>query len=116
MIARRITVCIAAGLMALLSIACFVAAAFVPADAGATMQYESALFSQDQIIQIDILMDEDDWNDMLENAADGSAPFGNETAETESSVTAKAAILYGASFAALLVALLLTLCFRRRIG
>ena len=36
MIARRITVCIAAGLMALLSIACFVAAAFVPADAGVT--------------------------------------------------------------------------------
>ena len=32
MIARRITVCIAAGLMALLSIACFVAAAFVPVD------------------------------------------------------------------------------------
>ena len=49
------------------------------------------------------------------NAGD-SAPFGNETAETESSVTAKAAILYGASFAALLVALLLVLCFRRRIG
>ena len=81
------------------------------------MQYESALFSQDQIIQIDILMDEDDWkNDMLENAADGSAPFGNETAETASSVTAKATILYGASFAALLVALLLALCFRRRVG
>ena len=70
MIARRITVFIAAGLMTILAIACFVAAAFVPADAGVTMQYESALFSQDQIIQIDILMDEDDWNDMLENAAE----------------------------------------------
>lgn len=28
----------------------------------------------------------------------------------------KATILYGASFAALLVALLLALCFRRRVG
>ena len=33
-----------------------------------TMKYESKLFSTDQIMDIDILMDEDDWNDMLENA------------------------------------------------
>ena len=33
-----------------------------------TMKYESKLFSTDQIMDIDILMDEDDWNNMLENA------------------------------------------------
>ena len=32
------------------------------------MEYESKLFNTDQIMDIDILMDEDDWNDMLENA------------------------------------------------
>ena len=32
------------------------------------MKYESKLFSTDQIMDIDILMDEDDWNNMLENA------------------------------------------------
>ena len=33
-----------------------------------TMKYESKLFNTDQIMDIDILMDEDDWNNMLENA------------------------------------------------
>lgn len=32
------------------------------------MEYETKLFDTDQIMDIDILMDEDDWNDMLENA------------------------------------------------
>ena len=33
-----------------------------------TMKYESKLFNTDQIMDIDILMDEDDWNNMLKNA------------------------------------------------
>ena len=33
-----------------------------------TMKYENKLFNTDQIMDIDILMDEDDWNNMLENA------------------------------------------------
>ena len=33
-----------------------------------TMEYESKLFDTGQIMDIDILMDEDDWKDMLENA------------------------------------------------
>lgn len=32
------------------------------------MEYESKMFDTDQIMDIDILMDEDDWNEMLENA------------------------------------------------
>ena len=35
---------------------------------GVTMEYESQLFDTDDIISINIKMDEDDWNDMLENA------------------------------------------------
>jgi spore coat protein CotH len=37
-------------------------------DSGITMEYETALFGTDEPITVDILMDEDDWNDMLENA------------------------------------------------
>lgn len=36
---------------------------------GILMEYESKLFHTDSIISVDILMDEDDWNDMLANAA-----------------------------------------------
>ena len=35
---------------------------------GVDFTYESELFDTSEIISIDILMDEDDWNDMLENA------------------------------------------------
>jgi spore coat protein CotH len=38
------------------------------ADQGISMDYEEKLFNTDSIISINILMDEDDWNDMLENA------------------------------------------------
>ncbi len=36
--------------------------------AGISMEYEAKLFDTDSIIDINILMDTDDWNDMLENA------------------------------------------------
>ena len=32
------------------------------------MEYESKLFNTDEVISINILMDESDWNDMLSNA------------------------------------------------
>ncbi len=35
---------------------------------GVSMEYESKLFDTDEIIEINIEIDEDDWNDMLENA------------------------------------------------
>lgn len=35
---------------------------------GISMEYETALFDTDSIISVNILMDNDDWNDMLENA------------------------------------------------
>ena len=35
---------------------------------GIRMEYETELFDTDRLIDIDILMDEDEWNDMLENA------------------------------------------------
>ncbi len=38
------------------------------ADKGISMEYEEKLFDTDSIISINILMDEDDWNEMLENA------------------------------------------------
>ena len=61
-------------LMALAVILCFVASSFsgqlqaVYRNCAMTMEYESKLFDTEQIMDIDILMDEDDWNDMLENA------------------------------------------------
>lgn len=35
---------------------------------GVTMEYETELFDTSSIITVNILMDDDDWNDMLENA------------------------------------------------
>lgn len=35
---------------------------------GVTMEYETKLFDTSSIITVNILMDDDDWNDMLENA------------------------------------------------
>lgn len=40
------------------------------ADDGVDMEYESELFDTSDIISINIIMDEDDWNDLLENAID----------------------------------------------
>ena len=37
-------------------------------DGGITMEYESRLFDTDEIIEIDIRIDEDDWENMLANA------------------------------------------------
>ena len=37
-------------------------------DGGITMEYESELFDTDEIIEIDIIIDEDDWENMLANA------------------------------------------------
>ena len=37
-------------------------------DTGISMEYETALFDTDSIISVNILMGNDDWNDMLENA------------------------------------------------
>ena len=33
-----------------------------------TMEYETALFDTSEIISINIVIDEDDWNEMLDNA------------------------------------------------
>ncbi len=35
---------------------------------GVSMEYETELFDTDEIISINIIMDEDEWNDMLKNA------------------------------------------------
>ena len=35
---------------------------------GLTMEYESALFDTGEVIRINIVMEEDDWNEMLDNA------------------------------------------------
>ncbi len=37
-------------------------------DSGVTLSYESKLFDTDEIIDINIIISEDDWNDMLTNA------------------------------------------------
>ena len=37
-------------------------------DGGIAMEYESELFDTDEIIEIDIIIDEDDWENMLANA------------------------------------------------
>ena len=39
-------------------------------DGGITMEYESRLFDTDEIIEIDIRIDEDDWENMLANATE----------------------------------------------
>ena len=61
-------------LMAAAVVLCLLAAAFSDqltealGGTGVTMEYESKLFNTDEIISIDIQMDEDAWNDMLDNA------------------------------------------------
>lgn len=73
MIANKHITKIIAGLMALAVCLCVCAVGFsgqisTLADPGVTMAYESALFDTDEILEINIRMDESDWQDMLDNA------------------------------------------------
>ncbi len=74
MVTNKYITKIISALMAFAVILCLVASAFskqlqsVYGNNAVTMEYESKLFDTGQIMDIDILMDEDDWNDMLENA------------------------------------------------
>lgn len=74
MIAHKHITKIIAVIMALAVCLCLVAVAFsdqikaVAGDAGISMEYETALFDTDSVISVNILMDEDDWEDMLDNA------------------------------------------------
>lgn len=74
MVTNKYITKIVAVLMALAVILCLVASGFsqqiqaVYGNSAVTMEYETKLFDTDEIMDIDILMDEDDWNDMLENA------------------------------------------------
>ena len=76
MITHKYITKIIAVLMALAVCFCFGARAFsdqissVLGDGSVSMEYESKLFSTDDIISINIIMDEDDWNEMLENATE----------------------------------------------
>ncbi len=74
MIAKKHMTKIAGGMMAAAILLCLVAVIFsdeLIQAAGGTeirMEYESKLFDTDSIISIDILMDEEDWNEMIANA------------------------------------------------
>ena len=74
MVTNKYITRIASVIMAAAVILCLMASLFsdklqeVYGNNAVTMKYESKLFSTDQIMDIDILMDEDDWNNMLENA------------------------------------------------
>ena len=74
MVTNKYITRIASVIMAAAVILCLMASLFsdklqeVYGNNAVTMKYESKLFSTDQIMDIDILMDEDDWNNMLKNA------------------------------------------------
>ena len=74
MVTNKYITRIASVIMAAAVILCLMASLFsdklqeVYGNNAVTMKYESKLFNTDQIMDIDILMDEDDWNNMLENA------------------------------------------------
>ena len=74
MVTNKYITKIASVIMALAVILCFVASAFsgklqaVYGNNAVTMEYESKLFDTEQIMDIDILMEEEDWKEMLENA------------------------------------------------
>lgn len=74
MIAHKHITKIIAVIMALAVCLCLVAVAFsdqikaVAGDTGVSMEYETALFDTDSVISVNILMDEDDWEEMLDNA------------------------------------------------
>ena len=75
MLAHKHITKIVAVLMALAAALCLAALAFAgqiaaaAGDTGVTMAYETALFNTDSIISVNILMDQEDWEDMLANAA-----------------------------------------------
>lgn len=66
---RAAIAAISAALAAVLLLSIFSGTVFAGADGGVSMQYESKLFDHDSIMTVDILMDEDDWQNMLDNAA-----------------------------------------------
>ena len=74
MVTNKYITKIASVIMAAAVILCLLACAFsqklqaVYGNNAVAMEYESKLFNTDQIMDIDILMDEDDWNNMLKNA------------------------------------------------
>ena len=74
MVTNKYITKIISALMALAVILCLATSAFsqqlqaVYGNNAVTMEYETKLFDTDQVMDIDILMVEDDWNDMLENA------------------------------------------------
>ena len=74
MVTNKYITKIASIIMAVAVLLCFLASAFsenlqeVLGNNTVSMEYESKLFDTDQIMDIDILMDEDDWNEMLKNA------------------------------------------------
>ena len=74
MVTNKYITRIASVIMAAAVLLCLMASLFsdklqeVYGNNAVTMKYESKLFNTDQIMDIDILMDEDDWNNMLGNA------------------------------------------------
>ena len=74
MIGQKYTTKIVAVLMAAAVLLCLLAVAFSDqitaraGDPGVSMEYETALFDTDSIMTVNIRMDEDEWNEMLENA------------------------------------------------
>lgn len=66
---RTAIAAIAVALAVCLLLSVFSGTVFAGADSGVTMQYESKLFDHGSIMTVDILMDDDDWQDMLDNAA-----------------------------------------------
>lgn len=76
MIAHKHTVKFVALLMAAAVCLCLCAQAFssqltqAAGGSGVTMEYETKLLDTGTIMQVNIIMDEDDWNEMLENAMD----------------------------------------------
>ena len=74
MIAHKHITKIIAVVMAVAVCLCLCAVAFssqiaeAMGDAGISMEYETELFDTSSILTVNILMDEADWNDMLENA------------------------------------------------
>ena len=74
MIAHKHITKIIAVIMALAVAACLYAVIFssqitaAVSDTGVSMEYETELFDTSSIISVNIIMDEDSWNDMLENA------------------------------------------------
>ena len=83
MVTNKYITRIASVIMAAAVILCLMASLFsdklqeVYGNNAVTMKYESKLFNTDQIMDIDILMDEDDWNNMLKNAISEEYYFCN---------------------------------------